>query len=76
MFKAAFALGAHEQRFSGALQEVSRSVLRHSSSGFSLFQFLLFLIRSYLCVEHWLFSDKNLTGLLQLMAKCIFGNVN
>ncbi len=27
------------------------------------------MIRSDLCVEHWLLSDKNLTGLLQLMAK-------
>ncbi len=50
----------------------------HSSSGFSLSQFVLFLhvipdrlmmIRSDLCVE-------NLTGLLQLMAKWMFGNVN
>ncbi len=29
------------------------------------------MIRSHLCVEH-----KNLTGLLQLMAKWMFGNVN
>ncbi len=34
------------------------------------------MIRSDLCVEHWLLSDKNLTGLLQLMAKFMFGNVN
>ncbi len=33
VFKAGFALGALEQSFSGALQEVSWSVLRHSSSG-------------------------------------------
>ncbi len=55
MFKEGFALGALEQSFSGALQEVS---WRHSSSGFSLSQFVLFLhvipdrlmmIRSHLC---------------------------
>ncbi len=60
VFKAAFVLGALEQSFSGALQEVSWSVLRHSSSGFSLSQFVLFLhvipdrlmmIRSDLCVQ-------------------------
>ncbi len=27
------------------------------------------MIRSDLCVEHWLFSDRNLTELLQLMPK-------
>ncbi len=53
----------------------------HSSSGFSLAQYVLFLhvipdkldddqIRS-LCG-----ANKNLTGLLQLMAKLMFGNVN
>ncbi len=31
----------------------------------------LMMIRSYLCVKH-----KNITGLLQLMAKRMFGNVN
>ncbi len=36
----------------------------------------LMMIRSDLCVEHWLLSDKNITGLLQLMAKLMFGNVN
>ncbi len=34
------------------------------------------MIRSHLCVEHWLLSDKHLTGLLQLMDKWVFGNVN
>ncbi len=29
----------------------------------------LMMIRSDLCVEHWLLSDKDITGLLQLMAK-------
>ncbi len=56
-----------------ALQEVSWSVLRHSSSGLSLSPFLhvtpdrLMMIRSDL---------KHLTALLQLMAKWMFGNVN
>ncbi len=27
-------------------------------------------------MEHWLLSDKNLTGLLRFMAKLIFGHVN
>ncbi len=66
VFKAAFA-----RVFQEALQErfleASRRRL-HSSSGFSPYQFVLFLhntpdrlmmIRSHLCVEHWLFSDKN-----------------
>ncbi len=34
------------------------------------------MIRSDVCVEHWLLSDKNHTGLLQLIAKWMFGNVN
>ncbi len=36
---------------------------------FMSFQTDCMMIRSELCVEHWLLSDKNLTGLLQLMAK-------
>ncbi len=36
----------------------------------------LMMIRSDLCVEHWLLSDKSLTGLLQLMSKLMFGHVN
>ncbi len=48
----------------------------------SLFCFFMFfqtdwmMIRPDLCVEHWLLSDRNLTGLLQFMAKLMFGNVN
>ncbi len=88
MFKAAFALGALVHSFSGSFagRFLEASWRRcHSSSGFSLSQFVLFLhvtpdrlmmIRSDLCVEHWLLSDKNLTGLLQLMTKSMFGNVN
>ncbi len=70
MFKAAFALGALEQSFSesfaGRFLEASWRRC-HSSSGLSLSQFVLFLhvipdrlmmIRSDLCVEHWLLSDK------------------
>ncbi len=50
----------------------------HSSSGLSQSQFVLFLhvipdrlmmMRSDLCVEHWMLTDKNLTRLFQLMAK-------
>ncbi len=36
----------------------------------------LMKIRSDLGVEHCLLSDQNLTGLLQLMAKLMFVNVN
>ncbi len=56
----------------------------HSSSGFSLSQFVLFLhvipdrlmmmIRSDLCVLSDSLCKRNLTGLLQLMAKWMFGN--
>ncbi len=82
MFKAAFAFGALAHVvFQGALpgRFLEASWRRyHSSSGLSLSQFVLFLhvipdrlmmIRSDLCVEHWLLSDKNITGLLQLMVK-------
>ncbi len=43
---------------------------------FMSFQTDRIMIRSDLCVEHWLLADKNLTGSLQLMAKLMFGNVN
>ncbi len=36
---------------------------------FMSFQTDCMMMRSDLCVEHWLLSDKNITGLLQLMAK-------
>ncbi len=72
--------------FSNIMKHLEASWRRGpSSSGFSLTQFVLFLhvipdrlmmIRSDLCVEHWLLSDKNLTELLQLMANWMFGNVN
>ncbi len=56
-----------------ALQEVSWSVLRHSSSGFSLSLFCFFM---WLQTDWWWSDLKHLTGLLQLMAKWMFGNVN
>ncbi len=43
---------------------------------FMSFQTDWMMTSSHLCVEHWLLSGKNLTGLLQLMAKLMFGNVN
>ncbi len=43
---------------------------------FMSFQTDWMMMRSDLCVEHWLLSNKNLTGLLQLMTKLMFGNVN
>ncbi len=66
MFKAAFSLGALVHSFSGSFAgRFLEASWRHSSSGLSLSQFVVFLhvipdrlmIRSDLCVEHWLFSD-------------------
>ncbi len=68
MFKAAFALGALAHSYSGSFAgSFLEASWRHSSSGFSLSQFVLFLhvipdrlmmIRSDLCVEHWLLSGS------------------
>ncbi len=67
MFKAAFVLGALEQSFSGAfLKRLGDTVLLDlvCLSFFMSLQPDWMMIRSDLCVDH-----KNLTGLLQLMAK-------
>ncbi len=71
MFKAAFVLGALEQSFSGAFLKRLGDTVHLDLVCLSLFCFFMSLqpdwmmmIRSDLCVEH-----KNLTGLLQLMAK-------
>ncbi len=78
MFKAAFALGALEQSFSGSFagRFLEASWRRcHSSSEFSLSQFVLFLhvipdrlmmIRSDLCVEHWLFPTDTLQQKIEI----------
>jgi len=88
VFNKAFILGALAHSFSGRFLQASWRPCR-SSSGFSLSQFFLFLLVIRLhngeirfpcgtlaVVKLLVLVHKNLAGLLQLMAKEMFGNVN